>query len=485
MATQSKVVGMAALPLILVVDDEPSHLSQVCSLLEKHACRVEAVSSGHGALERIRRRPVPDLVFLDMGMPGMDGLETLKRLRNLRPDLRVVMLTSADDPRKVVRSVRLGAEDCLVKPCQKPAMAAVLRQCLAPLPDDHNSQAAEQTEELVDGSSFVAASPAMRKLRSLVGEVARTDIPVLCIGESGTGKEVVARLLHLLSKRSCHPFLKVNCAALPSELLESELFGYEQGAFTGAVRSKPGKFELCAKGTILLDEFAEISPQLQAKLLHVLHDGEFTRLGGRSRIKADVRVVAATNVDIQEALATKKLREDLYYRLSAVVFEIPPLRERREEIPVLLRHFLKKHGGQSGLPCRPVSAAVMKFAKRHDWPGNVREVENFAKRYLALGDLALTGGNGNHLWPNGSGDSVPKAGERNVASRTLKAQVSSVKQNAEAAAIFRALEQTNWNRKEAARILQISYKSLLGKLRLYGLESAEREQLSPSRNTIR
>jgi len=484
-ATQSEVIGMAALPLILVVDDEPSQVSRICSLLEDHACRVETVSSGHAAVERIRRRPVPDLVFLDMGMPVMDGLETLKRLRNLQPDLRVVMLTSADDPRKVVRSIRLGAEDCLVKPCKGPAMTVLLRQCLAPLPDDHDSETAGETEALVDGSSFVAASPAMRKLRSLVGEVARTDLPVLCIGESGTGKEVIARLLHLLSRRSRHPFLKVNCAALPGELLESELFGYEQGAFTGAVRPKPGKFELCAKGTILLDEFAEIPPQLQAKLLHVLQDGEFTRLGGRSRIQADVRVVAATNVDIREALATKRLREDLYYRLSAVVLEIPPLRERRAEIPILLRHFLKKYGGQSGLPSRPASAAVMEFAKRHDWPGNVREVENFAKRYLMLGDQALTSGNGNHLWPNGNGDSVRKADEEDAASPTLKAHVSSIKQNAEAAAILKALEQTNWNRKEAARTLQTSYKTLLGKLRLYGLESSKREGSSPSRNTIR
>jgi DNA-binding NtrC family response regulator len=476
---------MAALPLILVVDDDPSHVSQICSLLEDHACRLETVSSGRGALERIRRRPVPDLVFLDMRMPDMDGLETLKQLRNRQPDLRVVMLISAGDVRKVARSVRLGAEDCLVKPCKKPALAALLRRCLAPLPDDRDSGAAGETEDLVDGSSFVAASPAMRKLRSLVGEVARTDIPVLCIGESGTGKEVVARLLHLLSARSRHPFLKVNCAALPGELLESELFGYEPGAFTGAVRAKPGKFELCAKGTILLDEFAEMPPQLQAKLLHVLQDGQFTRLGGRSRIQADVRVVAATNVDIREALTTKRLREDLYYRLSAVVLEIPPLRERREEIPILLHHFLKKYGGQSGLPCRRVSAAVMEFAKGHDWPGNVREVENFAKRYLVLGDRALTSGNGHHLCPNGNGDSPRRADEKTTASRALKAHVGSVKQDAETAAILKALEQTNWNRKEAARNLQIGYKTLLGKLRLYGLESTEREELPPSRNTIR
>lgn len=476
MATQSKVLETAVHPLILVVDDEPSDLSRICSLLEDHSCRVETVSSGHAAVVRIRRHPVPDLVLLDMGMPGMDGLETLKLLRNLQPDLRVVMLTSADDPRKVVRSVRLGAEDCLMKPCKRSAMTVLLRQCLASRPDNHDSDVAEETETLVDGSSFVSASLAMRKLRSVIGEVAPTDLPVLCIGESGTGKEVVARMLHMLSRRNRYSFLKVNCAALPGELLESELFGYEQGAFTGAVRSKPGKFELCGKGTILLDEVAEIPPQLQAKLLHVLQDGEFTRLGGRSRIQADVRVVAATNVDVREALATKRLREDLYYHLSAVVLEIPPLRERREEIPILLRHFLGKYGGQSGLPSRPASAAVMEFAKRHDWPGNVREMENFAKRYLALGGQALTSGNGNHLWPNGSGDSVRKADGENVASRALKAHVSSVKHSAEAAAVLDTLGRTNWNRKEAARILGIGYKTSLAKLRLYGLERSEREE---------
>ena len=471
LSAQPKAKTVAALPLILVVDDEASELSRISSLLEDHDCQVEALSSGRAAVQRVQRRPVPNLVLLDMAMPGMDGLETLKQMRHLHPDLRVVMLSSADDPGRIVRSVRLGAEDCLSKPCKGPAIKALLGQGFGPLSDDDAIGGVGVEESLIDGSFFLASSPAMRKLRNLVGEVAGTDIPVMCIGESGTGKEVIARLIHLLSRRSRYTFLKVNCAALPSELLESELFGYEQGAFTGAVRSKPGKFELCSKGTILLDEIGEMPPQLQAKLLHVLQDGEFTRLGGRLRIKADVRVVAATNIDIRAALAAKKLREDLYYRLSAVVFEIPPLRERREEVPVLLRHFLKKYGGQNGLPYRAGSATVIDFATSYDWPGNVRELENFAKRYLALGDKALSNGNGNHLSPPAADAEPANGASESSVPTALRSHVSNIKQNAEISAIVKALERTNWNRKEAARMLQISYKAFLGKLRLYALDS--------------
>jgi DNA-binding NtrC family response regulator len=402
-----------------------------------------------------------------MDMPGVDGLETLKQIRHLQPNLRVVMLSAGDDPQRVVLSVRLGAEDCLSKSSVESTIKSFLRQDLpAPL-DDRESGVVEAPEAFIDGTIFVAASSPMRKLRELVSEVAHTDIPVLCLGETGTGKEVVARLLHLLSRRRRNTFLKVNCAALPSELLESELFGYEQGAFTGAVRSKPGKFEICANGTILLDELGEMPPELQSKLLHVLQDGEFTRLGGRLRIKADVRVVAATNVDIKAALASKRIREDLYYRLSAVVFEIPPLRERREEIPVLLRYFLKKYGGQSGLPNRPCSAAVMDFASHYDWPGNVRELENFAKRYLALGNRALEDGNANCHRLSIAGEGQPRDVFNGDSLAPLRLHVNTLKENAERSAIFRALEMTNWNRKEAAKILQISYKGLLSKLRLY------------------
>jgi DNA-binding NtrC family response regulator len=453
-------------PLVLIVDDDPSELSRLSDDIDGHGCRVEAVSSGEAAVRRVQRRPFPDLVLLDLSMPAMDGLVTLEQIRRVQPNVRVVMLSSGDDPRKVVRSVRLGAEDCLSKQHAGSGIQTLLGHQYAPLDGDAVSPNIE--EALIDGSFFVASSPAMRKLRTLANEVARTDIPILCLGESGTGKEVIARLVHVLSHRRRYPFLKVNCAALPNELLESELFGYEQGAFTGAVRSKPGKFELCARGTILLDELGEMPPQLQAKLLHVLQDGEFTRLGGRVKVKADVRVIAATNIDIDAALKTKQLREDLYYRLSAVVFEVPPLRDRRNEVPILLHHFAKKYGGQSGLPTRPVSTTVMDFAMSYDWPGNVRELENFVKRFLALGEQALTNGNGEHR-AKGPVDHHGAHTESDLPP-SLKVHVTSVKHDAEVLAILKALDRTNWNRKQAAKLLDISYKALLNKIRIYGLE---------------
>jgi len=472
MATQRKAEITPVPPLILIVGDGPLDLSWVYSLADDRTCQVETGCSGYAAILRLERLPTPDLVFLDAEMPGMDSLETLRQLRLRQPSLRVVMLTSAHDPQEVVRAVHLGAEDCLLKPCTKESIGKLLQWGVQQTAGGEG-RLPELVEVLADGSTFVASSPAMRKLRALVGEVAATDIPVLCTGESGTGKEVIARLLHLLSRRNHHPFLKVNCAALPGELLESELFGYEQGAFTGAVRPKPGKFELCNKGTILLDELAEMPPQLQAKLLHVLQDGEFTRLGGRARIKTDVRVVAATNVDIFAALASNRLREDLYYRLSAILLEVPPLRERREEIPALLRHFLVKYGGKAGLPSRRPSAAMMDFAVLYDWPGNVREMENFAKRYLALGERALADGNGSYAWQRTIHAVSPTGEEDRNRFPNLKAHINGVKQDAESTIIRRTLEQTNWNRKEAARILQVSYKTLLGKLRDYALDEPQ------------
>ena len=258
---------------------------------------------------------------------------------------------------------------------------------------------------------FVAASPAMKKIRSQAALVANVDIPVLLLGESGTGKEVLARLIHKLSPRAHRTFLKVNCAAVPADLLESELFGYEAGAFTGANHAKPGKFELCNKGTILLDEIGEMPPLLQAKLLHVLQDQTFSRLGSRSVIKVDVRILAATNINIPEALATKRLREDLYYRLNAFTLSLPPLRDRKEEIPILLKHFMSRMSESYARPPLPLSPAIDGGVPgAHSWPGNLRELSNFIKRYLVLGDEHLAarelqprpdGGAGVHVDPAG------------------------------------------------------------------------------------
>lgn len=324
-------------------------------------------------------------------------------------------------------------------------------------------------EELDGGGFFVMASPAMRKLRMQIEPVAKIDVPVFCLGESGTGKEVVARLVHSLSRRAHRPFLKVNCAAVPAELLESELFGHERGAFTGAVRSKPGKFELAHTGTLFLDEIAEMPPALQAKLLHVLQDQEFTRLGGCSRVKVNVRVIAATNVNITEAIANKTFREDLYYRLGAFVFSIPPLRDRKEDIPVLLQRYLKFYAERLNLPERTLSGELWQRCARHKWRGNVRELENFAKRYLILGEAAATA-----FVTEVAAETAPAA-DSDYAVPDLKTHVRGLRNGAEVVAIARALETTNWNRKEAARILNISYKSMLLKIRQHGLNKPVRK----------
>jgi two-component system, NtrC family, response regulator AtoC len=457
---------------ILVVDDEPSMLRYLQALLEVDSYHVLTAGNGAEALACAQREPAPDLVLLDLLMPDMDGLQTLERLRQVRPGLRVVMLSHASDTRKVVQAIRLGAHDYLTKPFQKAELDAVLSHCLpseAALAEA-GSQSGE-VEELGDDLFFVAAGPAMRKIREQVSQVASVNVPVLMLGESGSGKEVVARLIHKLSPRAQRTFLKVNCAALPADLLESELFGYEPGAFTGATRSRPGKFERCDKGTILLDEIGEMPPILQAKLLHLLQDRQFSRLGSRSFVTVDVRILAATNVDIHQAIAAKKIREDLYYELNGFTLHVPPLRETREEIPLLLRHFVALFAARFGRAPLPVSPMLVDACLRYTWPGNLWELENFVKHYLIHGDeqLALS-----ELEPKGKEAIQATQGAAELPGMQdrddLKSVVRSLKDEAEREAIARALERTRWNRKEAARRLGISYKALLYKIRRYGID---------------
>src|SRR5450631_821649 len=387
---------------ILLVDDEPGMLRYIRTLLEVDDYSVQTASTGEEALQQVEKGLRPDLVLLDLLMPGIDGLQTLEQLRQLVPGLKVVMLSCVSDTRKVVQAIRLGAQDYLTKPFQKAELTTIIDQCLG----KNQANLPGEVEELYDDVFFVAASPAMRKIRSQAALVANVDIPVLMLGESGTGKEVVARLIHKLSPRAHRTFLKVNCAAVPGDLLESELFGHEAGAFTGATHAKPGKFELCNKGTILLDEIGEMPALLQAKLLHVLQDQTFSRLGSRSVIKVDVRILAATNINIPEALASKRLREDLYYRLNAFTLHLPPLRDRKEEVPILLKHFMSRMSESYARPPLPLGPALMEACLRHSWPGNLRELSNFIKRYLVLGDEALAaselqprpdGGGGMHV----------------------------------------------------------------------------------------
>ena len=452
---------------ILVVDDEPSMLRYLQTVLELDSYRVSTASNGLEAVEKIQRE-TPDLVLLDMVMPGADGLETLQRIREARPSTKVVMLSCVRDTRKVAQAMRLGAQDYLSKPVQKEEMDEVLRFCLesteAPEPG------AGDAIEVGEGVYFFSATAQMRQLRSHAMQVAKYDFPILILGESGTGKEVLAQLIHKYSDRSHRTFMKINCAAMPSELLESELFGYEPGAFTGANKSKPGKFELCNKGTLLLDEIGEMSPALQAKLLQVLQDGQFSRLGARGTVKVDVRVLAATNINMPQAIAQKSFREDLYYRLNSFVLRMPSLRERRDEIPMMLRHFMIHLADRYA--CAPISVSprLVDACENYPWPGNIRELENFVKRFLVLGDEAAAIAELQRGMTRTSSNGDATTSEKVTQTQPdLKEMVRNLKNGAEMEVIAQVLEETAWNRKRAATKLNISYKALLYKIRQYDI----------------
>lgn len=468
---------------ILVVDDDPGVLGYTKSLLELESYKVELASTGMQAVQLLNRGLEPDLILMDMSMPVMNGASTITACLKIRPCQKVVAFSCSSQPSMVVDALRAGALDFLSKPFFKSDLESILRRCFPPKQD---APASALAVEKVDGrTTFVSSSPAMRAIRARIDKVARVDMPVLLLGESGVGKEVLARLIHKTSARADKPFLKINCAAIPHDLLESELFGYEAGAFTGATKAKPGLFESCDQGTIFLDEIGEMTAPLQAKLLHVLQDGEFSRLGGRSSIKADFRVVAATNIDIEKSIAEKTFREDLYYRLNAFTVEIPPLRERREEIPLLLQHFLQRFANKYGQSTPRCSSRLTTACLAYHWPGNLRELENFANRYLVLNDEGLVvselekktkrESTGLDLDFSSSG---PDAG--------LKSLVNRLKQTAEPKVIEEVLVGSNWNCKLAASKLKISYKALLYKMKQYNIspaasqESAFNLQLDPT-----
>jgi DNA-binding NtrC family response regulator len=432
------------------------------TLLQMESCSVQTASSGGEVLDMVQGGFSPDLVMLDVMMQEMDGLATLENLRRISPAIKVVMLSCVQDTAKVVQAMRLGADDFLRKPLDGAALQELLQRyssARAALQNDLDS-----FEELPGDMFFVAASPEMRKIRFRLGQVAHVDVPVLLLGESGVGKEVAAALIHKYSTRSDRTFLKVNCAAIPADLLESELLGYEAGAFTGATHAKPGKFELCNGGTILLDEIGEMPPALQAKLLQVLQEQRFFRLGGRSPISVDVRILAATNIDVEDAIKKGKLRLDLYYRLSAFSIELPPLRQRKEDIPVLLKHFVRRMAPRYGTPERGLGAEVLNACLAHGWPGNVRELQNFVKRYLVLGETGVPVG-ARHPQRH-----FPRVPVRPEDGWDLKKILKTLKNETEAQIIAKCLQETNWNRREAAALLNLSYKALIYKIHEYGLQ---------------
>jgi two-component system response regulator AtoC len=462
---------MAAQEKILVVDDEPSIRKYLQTLLEVDGFEVEAVSSGKEAIAKVNGGDRPDFIILDVLMPELSGLETLKELMQIDRSLNVIMLSCSNEVGTVVEAIRIGAHDYLTKPFEKSELdAAMLKSRQKKQLATENRALRDYCDQVTEDLSFLAASPQMVRIRQQILQIAPVDVPVFVCGESGVGKEVVARMIHLRSKRRNQPFVKVNCAALPGELLESELFGFEQGAFTGAVRAKPGKFEMANKGTIFLDEIAEMSPHLQAKLLHVLQDHQYSRLGGRHMIETDVRVLAATNVDVHEAMKTGRFREDLYYRLNVLSILVPPLRERTTEIPLLFKHFLEKYSEKFGKAPMEPSKHLMDAALNYPWPGNLRELENFVKRYVILEDDE---GSLRELVEMSATRQRTSPREEPAPPREqgLKALVRGLKDEAEMEAIADALEKTRWCRKDAAKMLGISYKALLYKMRQFNLDT--------------
>ncbi|CAG0959828.1 Regulatory protein AtoC [Myxococcaceae bacterium] len=461
---------------VLVIDDDPGVRDYLEALVSRQGYQVFAVADGEQAIRTLDETR-PDLVTLDVVLPGIDGLETLRQIKQRLPEVPVVMLSGHGQARTIVEAMRLGAGDFLRKPFEVEELElafqkALEKRALKREVEELRGRARTETEMLMlcgDNRKMIA-------VREIIEQVADTDITVLIRGESGTGKEVVARTVFQLSNRRDRPFVKVNCAALPSELLESELFGFEKGAFTGAQKRKLGKFEFANHGTIFLDEISEMHPSLQAKLLQVLQDGEFSRLGGESDVRVDTRIIAATNRNLEQAVQEGTFREDLFYRLNVVTVQLPPLRERRDAIPLLVDFFLQKYNEQYRKSLPPLSAETLATLVQYHWPGNVRELENMVKRMVVLGnersvlqEIALKEAPPAEA-PEAALDLDALGADLvNGKGIDLKAISKRAAQVAEKRVIERVLQQTRWNRKEAAERLQISYKALLYKMKEAGL----------------
>ncbi len=365
---------------ILIVDDEESIIEALSGILEDEGFEVFGATSGRQALDRIPE-VTPDLVLLDVWLPDLDGLDVLKELKGLYPDLPVIIISGHGTVETAVRATKLGAHDFIEKPLSYDRVILSVRNAL-------KFRALETENVLLKGKvrprQITGTSAAVVRLREQIARVAATDSTVLILGESGSGKEVVAQMIHAASRRRHRPLVEINCAAIPEELIEAELFGYEKGAFTGAMTSKKGKFDLANGGTLFLDEIGDMSLKTQAKILRILQEQRFERVGGTRTIKVDVRIIAATNKDLRREIEQGNFREDLYYRLNVVPIEVPPLRERVEDIPLLIEDFLKEIAQSTGLGHKRVSPAVIEALKRYHWPGNVRELRNLVERLVIM-----------------------------------------------------------------------------------------------------
>ena len=470
----------------LIVDANPDSREGLARIVREAGYPVLTAGSGSEGLALLTTLR-PQVVLVDMDLPGVDACDLIHQMRLEVTDVILLALSSLHDTTHVVRTMRAGASDFLPKPASATVVQTAVRTALARSEVSGSGELAaggEGDRFWPDLELLFRNSERMRAVEDIVRRAADTNATILLQGESGTGKEMVAKAVHHISQRRDKPFLKVNCASLPGDLLESELFGHEKGSFTGAHRRKPGKFELAHRGTFLLDEIGEMPLGLQAKLLHVLQDGRFFRVGGSETIDTDVRLVAATNRDLAAVVAQGHFREDLYYRLNVVGISIPPLRERREEIPVLVDHFLRKFCRQYDREAPAVSVETLQLLQDYAWPGNVRELENMVKRLVVLQNERLLQDEiamrRNRPWapretipvtapppPPPQPASPPTIREADLG---LKEIAKRAAMEAEKAVLKEVLDRVRWNRAEAARLLKISYKALLYKITAAGLD---------------
>jgi two-component system response regulator AtoC len=517
-------------PYVAIVDDDAAFAQYLRTFLSLRGYEARCYTRGDELLASMKQAEAPDVVLLDVMMPGLDGMATLRALKASRPEAQVIMLSGRNQASTIVEAVRLGAADYVVKPDDPEGLGEIALDVAIKNAIEKNrlvSELSELRQQLSDDEDRAVwgNSEKMRAIATVIEQVADSDVGVLIRGESGVGKELVSRAIHQRSTRRNRPFVKVNCAALPAELLESELFGHERGAFTGAANTRIGKFEQADTGTLMLDEIGEMTPALQAKLLHVLQDGEFTKLGSNKRVQVDVRIVAATNRDLEKMMLAGEFREDLYYRLKVIELTVPPLRERRDETPTLIDFFIARYARKYNRPARPLTEPLRQLFMTYDWPGNIRELENMIKRVVILQDEQLVireiernmqramavahaqvavaagvgaavpvgvgAGSGGYVPPMpplayppppapaeperdaaeadeaGGGERAPENGNGSLASVAKAAAMK-----AERAAIEQTLRQVHWNRRKAAQILGVSYKTLLNKIKECGISRA-------------
>ena len=497
---------------IAIVDDDPSFTEFLQTLLQTRGYTVDVFHSGQSLVDKLQAGASPNLILLDVLMPDLDGIETLRAIRQAQPTAQVIMLSGRQAPATIIEAVRLGAADYVLKPGDpegvgEAALEGAIRNALER--QSLSAEVARLGAQIADDPEGAqpcwSSGPSMEPVLQMVDRVADSDVTILLRGESGVGKEVIARELHRRSRRRTKPFVKVNCAALPTELLESELFGHERGAFTGAGATRIGKFEFAQHGTIMLDEISEMPAALQAKLLHVLQDQQFTRLGNNRPIDVDVRVIAATNQNLENMMRAGTFREDLYYRLQVIELYIPPLRDRREEIPALVEFFLGKYARTYRRPAVRPGPALREALLNYQWPGNIRELENMMKRFVVLQDeqfimtelarlsqaepvraaalVAVPPAPATRksdplpmpplpvVVPEREPDILSADGDGETAESGVDLQglIKAAALRVEREAIEQALSRFRWNRRRAAAYLQVSYKTLLNKMKECGI----------------